>query len=247
MLNISQFGELGIEPRQAKVYLAVLELGPATIAQIAKKSGIKRTTIYEFIHDMVDKGLLNTSSIGKRTLYVAISPDELDHLVERQKEIISQMKPELQLLLSKAPQKPKVRYYEGVVGVKKVYEEMLHAKNKDIYWFGTVKDIMDSLGKEYLNSWVNRRIKKGYISHTIRIRDKEANNEFSATGKKVGRNVRFFPVIVKESFSQIFIVDQKIMIVSTQAEGYCLVIESAELAQTIKYFWQVIWGVSKTK
>jgi hypothetical protein len=103
------------------------------------------------------------------------------------------------------------------------------------------------LGKEYLNSWVNRRIKKGYISHTIRIRDKEANNEFSATGKKVGRNVRFFPVIVKESFSQIFIVDQKIMIVSTQAEGYCLVIESAELAQTIKYFWQVIWGVSKTK
>jgi hypothetical protein len=42
-------------------------------------------------------------------------------------------------------------------------------------------------------------------------------------------------------------VDQKIMIVSTQAEGYCLVIESAELAQTIKYFWQVIWGVSKTK
>ena len=37
---------LGIEEKQAKVYLACLELGTATIQELADKSKVKRTSIF---------------------------------------------------------------------------------------------------------------------------------------------------------------------------------------------------------
>ncbi|MCX6743685.1 MAG: hypothetical protein NT116_05655 [Candidatus Parcubacteria bacterium] len=247
MLDISIFEQLGINKKQAKVYLAALELGPSTIAKLAQKSGIKRTTLNEFIQEIVAKGLLVTSVSGKRRLYSAISPAELEILIDKQKEIISQIKPELNLLASKTPQKPKVRYYEGQAGVRRIYEEMLHVKDKDVYYFGAIKETEKVIGEEYLKNWVKRRIKAGVISHAVRVKSKEAKEESFMAGVEYLRELRFFPLEIKGNISQILVYDNNVAIVSTIAESYSLIIESAELAATIKYFWQVIWGVSKTK
>ena len=40
---------LGLSEHEAAVYLAALELGEANIQEISRKSGVKRTSIYNFI------------------------------------------------------------------------------------------------------------------------------------------------------------------------------------------------------
>jgi len=44
--------QMGLNEKEAKVYLACLELGGATIAEIAEKSGVKRTSIYNFLEEL---------------------------------------------------------------------------------------------------------------------------------------------------------------------------------------------------
>jgi sugar-specific transcriptional regulator TrmB len=89
---IQELQQLGLNEKEARVYVAALEFGPTTIAKIAQKSGIKRTTIYEFLTDMSARGLIVASITGKRTLYSAIGPEGLNKLIDRQQEIMKELK-----------------------------------------------------------------------------------------------------------------------------------------------------------
>ncbi|KKU45025.1 MAG: Transcriptional regulator TrmB [Microgenomates group bacterium GW2011_GWA2_46_7] len=124
-VDVSLLKQLGMEEKEAKMYLAALEFGPTTIVKLAKKSGIKRTTIYEFIDDMVARGLIATSISVKRTLYSASEPVKLEQLIEKQREIIKEILPGLESLAKKSPQRPRVRFYEGVEGIRSVYNDTL--------------------------------------------------------------------------------------------------------------------------
>ena len=44
--------QIGLDPKEAKVYLAMLELGETTVARIAQKSKIKRTTAYDLVDSL---------------------------------------------------------------------------------------------------------------------------------------------------------------------------------------------------
>jgi len=47
---------LGLKKTEAKVYLALLELGVGTVSVVAKKAGLNRTSTYDVIQPLVGKG-----------------------------------------------------------------------------------------------------------------------------------------------------------------------------------------------
>ena len=59
-----QLQDAGLNETEAKIYLATLELGETNVGRIADKSGIKRTTIYLSLENLIKKGLI--SMIKKR-------------------------------------------------------------------------------------------------------------------------------------------------------------------------------------
>ena len=50
---------LGLNQKEASIFLASLELGPATISDIARRSNIKRTTVYNLIEPLLQKNLVS--------------------------------------------------------------------------------------------------------------------------------------------------------------------------------------------
>ena len=66
-------------------------------------------------------------------------------------------------------------------------------------------------------------------------------------GKEHLRELKYFPGEAKEGLVNIVIYDNKVSIVSHLKETYGLIIESHELAFSLKYIWQIVWGVSKSK
>ena len=56
--------KLGLAEDEAKTYLAALEAGTATVAQIAINSGIPRSSTYLLVEQLLKKGLLSQSSLG---------------------------------------------------------------------------------------------------------------------------------------------------------------------------------------
>ena len=50
----------GLTEKESRVYLALLELGEAGIGEIAKKSAIKRTTLYDVVENLKKSGLVGS-------------------------------------------------------------------------------------------------------------------------------------------------------------------------------------------
>ncbi|MBD3359280.1 MAG: hypothetical protein GF365_01045 [Candidatus Buchananbacteria bacterium] len=243
----NQLEELGLGGKKADVYLAVLQLGKASVMQIAKKARIKRPTTYDVLEDLLAKNLVSQTFDGKKRYFVAEDPKNLKLMIQEQENKVDQVLPELESLFNLIPHKPKIRYYEGAEGVKQIYEEYLKSKEKITYYFGSVKDEIELLGKDYMQDWVERRIKKGIKVKAIRLKEREMPIKKFGHGQKFLRDLKFFPLEITEPFNNIVIFDNKVAITSSKKESYGVIIESAELATTLKYIWQVVWEVSKSK
>ncbi|MCX6745516.1 MAG: hypothetical protein NTX00_00690 [Candidatus Parcubacteria bacterium] len=239
--------EIGLVGKKADVYLAILQLGKATVVQIAKKAQIKRPTSYDILEDLLAKNLISQSFSGKKRYFAAEPPEALKSLVKKQEEKIDQLLPELTSLYNITPHKPKIRYFEGREGLRQIYEEILKMQTKEQFYFGSIKEMIDVLGQDYLANWVKRRIKAGIVSHAIRIKSKEFPIKEWGAGKEYFRDLRFFPIDIKEDITNLIIFDNKVAIVSALAESYGMIIESKELSTTLKYIWRIVWHASKIK
>ncbi|MDP3985233.1 MAG: helix-turn-helix domain-containing protein [bacterium] len=116
---------LGLSPKGAQVYLAALELGPAPVQEIAKLAGVNRATTYVVIEELIAKGLTSSIERGSKRLFIAEPPERLKQLLRHEEDKIKDARdtlgrilPELSLLLQSAPERPRVRFYEGLEGLE---------------------------------------------------------------------------------------------------------------------------------
>ncbi len=63
--------EIGLNEKEAKVYIATLELGEGSASEIAKKSEVNRATTYFILEKLIKMGLVSTSN---KEIYKNLSP-----------------------------------------------------------------------------------------------------------------------------------------------------------------------------
>ena len=69
--------QLGLKDRQIEIYLALLQMGEATIQEIAAKTKIKRTTVYSVLDNLVSKGLVTFIDKDWHRAYFAENPKKV--------------------------------------------------------------------------------------------------------------------------------------------------------------------------
>lgn len=91
----------GFSEKEAKVYLTVLELGTSIASTIARRSEIKRVTVYTILDDLKKKGIANETTKDDIKYYSVISPDILLKQLEQKYESFKEKVPELLSLANK--------------------------------------------------------------------------------------------------------------------------------------------------
>lgn len=148
--------DIGIEEKEALIYLSALELGGGTVSQLADVAKIERTGIYYYIDRMMSSGLLKTASLGKRTVYLPTDPDFITKLVEKRQQNITKILPALQQQFSKDSSRSIVEYYQGREEVNLFYDRVyqLLKQNQDQdninYVLGNSFNAVTSKGQEFL-------------------------------------------------------------------------------------------------
>jgi len=134
--------QLDLSDIEAKLYLTLLQTGPASVRDLAQTIEIKRTTAYFYIDQLVEKGLIMKLVRGSKKLVAASEPENLRSLVEEKiinaKEVEKNFPNILKILTTNLPQTndastAEIRYYKGINGVKKIYEEALQTKELRSY------------------------------------------------------------------------------------------------------------------
>lgn len=130
--------EYGLSEKESSVYLSMLELGPASVQDISKKAGVNRATTYVMIESLKRRGLMSTFEKGKKTMFVAESPDRLKRLIEKEMNVIKEKEDRLKeampsflaLYNSASEDKPNVRFFEGEEGLRTVREIYLQTRGE---------------------------------------------------------------------------------------------------------------------
>jgi len=122
---MNELKHLGLGDKEASVYLASLELGPASVQDIAHKSKINRATTYVMIEALSGRGLLSTFVKGKKRFYAPENPDRLVSILRMQQKELEEKQqefektlPMLLALYNAEGAKPQIRYLEGPEGLK---------------------------------------------------------------------------------------------------------------------------------
>ncbi len=142
MLTTDQIAQTGLPEKEMKVYLALLELGEASVQALARKSGVARATTYLVLDALLAKKLITQKKQGKRVVYIPEPPRRLlDQVlaeaerVDEQRNALEAILPDLQALLKSDDNGASVRYYPGIEGLHKMRGEMLMQSTPEDIWY----------------------------------------------------------------------------------------------------------------
>jgi len=139
---IDELNSIGLSDKEAKVYLAALELGRATVQEISRKSGVNRATTYIQIETLTKRGLIGQIDNDKKCLIVAEKPQRIIEILEKEKGDIQQLEdkfvrllPDLQAIYNVQSDKPRVRFYQNEVGLEMVRNDIIKTNPEALYSF----------------------------------------------------------------------------------------------------------------
>ena len=232
--------ECGLSEKQARAYLALLELGPSTISPIAERAGLKRTSLYNFIDELVEMGIVGRSMRRGRRYFHA---EPLSKLLKVQRERCSQLEraiPSLELLLGRS-ERSGVKYFEGPAEVRNIMREELLCK-KEVLYIWPAKDVIQMTGgTSYLAAIDRERVRKGIQVRSIRFRGKGVKFSTSGTGKPFLREVRIAPAGVSVSMGAAVFDSGKVGFFSSEKEGFGMLVESTEFSDLMRTLFSYLW------
>jgi sugar-specific transcriptional regulator TrmB len=238
---LSELKKVGLSEKEARVYLATLELGETSISRIADKAKIKRSTVYLTIESLKGRGLISSVKRKNKALFFAEDPRKLEKIVSESKRAISSVMPDLLTMGELIDRRPRMRYFEGDRALEEVFEDVLEFPNQEILvWF---PDETYSLGDNYfLDYFSPKRVEKKIWVRAI-APDNETNRRFELNNKKHLRKMKF---VSDDKFcvgvNMMLYGKNKIGILSYK-ENVGVIIESQNIHDALKNIFEFMWGV----
>ncbi len=128
--------KLGFTPHESHVYLTLLSHGKMGVSDIARKTGLYRTVIYDALGGLLREELVSMSPKGKYKVYAAESPKKLE---KKFLELSNHFDDEIVALsaLNKSSEiaRPVVKYLEGRKGIIAIHDDVVETLKKgDTYY-----------------------------------------------------------------------------------------------------------------
>lgn len=235
--------KIGLSENESAVYLASLQLGPAKVAQLARASDVKRTTIYPVVETLRRRGLIREKIDGLKTLYVAENPDRLENiLAERHKEFQS-LFPEFQALYNLDGDQSIIKYYDTEEGLRNVYRELLsELRNGDDYYVIGDPERYDTSNESFFKDFIQKRVRIN-LNAKVLLTDSDLAKEYKKFERNFGEEVRILPSEVKLDVN-VVITDKKVIIHQIIAPHITMVIENKSVVQMQKILFELLWSKS---
>ncbi|PJA87086.1 MAG: hypothetical protein CO141_01385 [Candidatus Moranbacteria bacterium CG_4_9_14_3_um_filter_42_9] len=230
--------QIGLHEKEAKIYLACLELGEAGIKDIASKSGIKRTTIYEIIDDMINVGYFKVTSRGKRKYYVAIDPQELKILIRKKEALLNNILPQLSAMSNVSDVKPKVWFYQGKDGILHAYEDSLNYPGIEVVGWAC-GEVVKMFDEDEIEKYIRTRIRKKILQTMIMPND-EDTARFTKNDSHQLRRTKLVEADTYPFKIEINIYANRVGIFSIR-DKMAVIMESEQIASAMRMIFQMCW------
>ena len=120
--------QLGLPKNEAKIYEALVSLGPANVSQISSAAKVNRRNVYDSLKNLLNRGLVIGQEGTKQQVYKAADPKKLLNITDQQKKEINSVLPELDKLYQAKVPKEQAFISRGTEGIKNFWRNALQKK-----------------------------------------------------------------------------------------------------------------------
>jgi len=238
-MDIEIIQEAGLSPTEAKVYLALIELGSALAGETTKKSGVNRTNVYDALERLIEKGLVSYVISANRKVFEPINPERLKELlVEKEKRIDSVMD-ELKMKYNSNEKKEEATIFRGKKGIKSIFQDILKEKN-DLFAYGAESRFADML-PAYQKYWNKERAKLGIkvkMIYSKKVKKRKIKENLKLLKMKFLPENYVFP-------STVMIYGDKVATIVWSDYSFGFVVKSKEVARSQMNFFNISWKVAE--
>ncbi|MFA4830888.1 MAG: helix-turn-helix domain-containing protein [Patescibacteria group bacterium] len=241
-MDIQYLIKLGFSDKNAKVYLALLQLGPSSVRKLAEFCGLNRGIVYEALKWLQEQGIVNYYKQDSKHRFAAEDPKKLYQMVGRRKDDLEQVDkqldklvPELGALYNRGGERPVARYFEKKE-IAKILEDVLdtcEAEEEPMYRIYSAESLREYLYKDF-STFSDVRIAKGIKVRVIAIGE---------GGELRGLDERKWLKQKSETPTYIIIYPGKTAYISLTAkrEPVGVVIENDGVCETQKVIFDSLW------
>lgn len=251
-MELSILKKIGLTDSEIGLYQILLDSGELTAGEIIKKSNLKRGDCYNKLYSLERRGLISEVERKGKKIFRPEHPDRIQGQLDKQykdlvetKNVIESIMPTIKSQYNMVRGKPQVKFYEGVEGIKEIYDRIL----QDVPENGSFDLVRAKYEKVYdeqivpnvLMPFVRKRAKKGIkvnalapYEETFWDKDKEVIAQDDA---KIGYLRQWVDVEDYDAPVEIDIYDDKVAILSFKNELIGIEIESPQIAQALKQIY----------
>ncbi|RMD77303.1 TrmB family transcriptional regulator [Candidatus Dojkabacteria bacterium] len=244
--------DFGLTENEIEVYIALLKMGPSTVMNIARKTGIKRSTCHNYVEELIAKGMASQTHYGERRLVIAEQPEKLKFLVEQRKWEVSKLEKNMieiinginSMIPSNKEKGVSVKYYSGEREAFYVYQ--LSMKSDEVYSFSDLERYY-SVYPGTMDLWVKAlENNKKRVVWEILV-DNEEGRKVVANSNYERYKVKFFPkqkTFELINFADYFVFDNMVGIVQLDRDSTVgVLIDSPIISSSLKLLHKVVWDL----
>lgn len=224
--------KIGLSENEAITYMALIKNGSSKAGSISKYASMDRSSTYNALKSLIQKGLVSYVIIGKIKWFQCSNPKNLQTYLESKLDTAKEIVPELDSLRKNTKLKENVRLFRGNKGIKTVLNDILeNAKENLIFGSeGQFSKNMPMFAEHFKEKMKRKGIKVKSIIRSNRISDSD----------KSKNNVKRIPVGV-ESPVVTNIYSDKIAIIVWSEIPEAILIENKKAADAYKDYFSYLW------
>ncbi len=244
--------DMGLSRTEATIYIAGLEVPLSSAQEIAKETGIKRTTVYNAANTLIQKGFAAKHNDGGNHIVLKmLEPYKIEQQIEQNIQLLHTKKSELLAALtrfnkvtSKKTKRAVVAQYDSVEGIKTVVNEALYCKTRTWDIIAPAKNFFSDFDSVYTKYFLNKRTENKIIARSLW--EKNPERRILTAEEIIKRNPRFLPSTMHGKFHSVIIIfDDKMAIISSFKEKNAVLIQSQEITETFKALFQSLWLIAE--
>jgi len=236
--------ETGFTNKEARIYLALLELGQASIRQIAEKTELKRSIIYVLIEGLQKRGFVSENNQTKVCRFTAADPIKILGYLQTVTTNFKEMLPMFKGIYNKSEKKPIISYFEGKKAVLSIFREINYSENPRFF---TSNELLMKIMPDEVTSWINGIHVGSFIKNAKHIVSDTPDDRYygSQINGHNGNQVHILPDGKKVAID-LSLYNNKIALTSLTEKLYIIVVESEELHAALSLMFDLAWDQTKS-
>jgi sugar-specific transcriptional regulator TrmB len=252
-MQADELERLGLNRSEAKVYLALLELGTSSAGTITDKAQVSPSKIYGVLEKLLQKGLISYIIKAKTRFYTAASPQKLKEYleeekrgIERKEELLDKMLPMLRRVQKLAEDKQEAEIFVGFPAMKNAYFTMYDSAERGDEHLVFLRSGEEE-GKPEAVLFFNRLHKRSVeigLRRKLLSRDTPVARKLFKRGpyaKRKGDVVRFMDICPEG----INILNDYVLFMHLAEKPICVLVTSRQMAGDYRKLFLEMWKKAK--